>query len=115
MLHGPKARIPVYGLVDSGASDTLIPHDLMGYLGINEADCDEEPCGTASGPDTQYVWRSGPLRIEIQQLGRSVPVKGAFMKGLPGFVLLGRRDFFNEFRVEVDERAQTFSLDPYDA
>lgn len=114
ILHGPSGRIPVYGLVDSGASDTLIPHDLMAYLGIVEANCTVEPCETANGLTDQYIWPAG-LEVEIQQLARKVAVKAAFSKGLPAqLVLLGRRDFFAQFRVEVDERAQTFSLDPYD-
>jgi hypothetical protein len=63
VLRGPKMRIPIYGLVDSGASDTLIPLDLMAHLGIDSADCDLEPIGTAGGTSTQLRWRQ-PLTID---------------------------------------------------
>lgn len=104
----------MYGLVDSGASDTLIPYDLMSFLGISEANCQIEPCETAGGPTDQYVWPPG-IEVNVQQMARKVAVKASFTKGLPPrVVLLGRKDFFGQFRVEIDERAQTFSLDPYD-
>lgn len=114
VLHGPRSRLPVYGLVDSGADETLIPYDLMSHLGISDNDCDVQQAGTASGTGQQYIWRKGPLKIELQQLGRSINVQGSFMQGLmPGLVLLGRSDFFSHFLVEIDERSQAFSLDPY--
>lgn len=103
----------MYGLIDSGASDSLIPYDLMSYLGIDEATCAQENCETAGGMITQFIHTPG-LDVEIQQMGTTVPIKAAFSKGLPArLVLLGRKDFFAQFKVEVDERAQSFTLHPY--
>ena len=86
----------------------------MACLSIEERDCDLENCCTAVGLTKQNVWRLGPLEVEIQQMGCRFDVKGSFLGGLPaGLILLGRQDFFAQFKVEVDERAQAFSLDPY--
>jgi hypothetical protein len=87
----------------------------MDHLGIDVAECREEDCETAGGVIKQHIWPKG-IDVEIQQLRRRVTLKAAFSAGLPPqVVLLGRKDFFAEFRVEFDERAQTFSLDPYES
>lgn len=44
-------------------------------------------------------------------LGREVRLRGAL--GACPVILLGRGDFFDTFKVEFNERAKTFSLDPY--
>ena len=85
----------------------------MAYLGIEVADCEEQPVETAGGVSTQYRW-TNPIQIEIPHMATKMELTPAFAKGLPPrLVLLGRRDFFAHFRVTVDERAQTFTLDPY--
>lgn len=86
----------------------------MAYLGIDEAACEEEESQTAGGLTTRYCWRPG-IDVEVHQMARMVTVRANSSSGLPPrLVLLGRKDFFFQFRVEVDERTQTFSLDPYD-
>jgi hypothetical protein len=86
----------------------------MAYLGVEEADCEEQQVETAGGMAMQYRW-TNPLQVEIQHMGAKMEITPAFAKGLPTrLVLLGRRDFFTHFRVTVDERAQTFTLEPYE-
>jgi len=60
----------------------------------------------------QFVYAPG-LEVEIQALAMRIRVRAGFNPGLP-VVLLGRLDFFSHFKVMFDERAQIFTLEPYD-
>jgi hypothetical protein len=60
----------------------------------------------------QYIYEPG-LEVEIQAMGVRIRVTAGFNPELP-VVLLGRLDFFSQFRVLFDERAQTFTLERYE-
>jgi hypothetical protein len=91
----------------------MFPAPMAASLGIDLAsDCEERPCSTAGGEVTQHVYDSG-LEIEIQAMGRRVTVSAAFNPALP-LVLLGRLDFFSQFKVCFDERNRTFTLEAYE-
>lgn len=108
-IVGPSGESPpVLALVDSGADSSLFPMQIAGLMGVDLADCEQAVSMTAGGPSTRYVWKEG---LQTTVLGKTVRLRGAF--GSSPVVLLGRRDFFDEFRITFDERAKTFSLDPY--
>ena len=113
VVHGLSGRVPMYGLIDSGADVALFPRGIAASLGIDINKCRRETCDTAGGPAYQYVWDKG-VEIEVQQVKVRFKTKASFSDGLPSrVVLLGREDFFSEFRVAIDERAKAFTLDPY--
>lgn len=112
VVHGPKAKIPVPGLIDSGADNSMFPLDWAGHLGVDLSACRVEDCSTAGGVVQHHIWDPG-LEAEVQALGRRVKLNAAFCDGLP-VVILGRDDFFAEFKVSFDQRAQTFTLETYD-
>jgi hypothetical protein len=99
------------GLLDSGADNSMFPLAWATHLGIDPASCREEECSTAAGMTKQYIWPDG-LDAEILALGKTVHLSACFSEGLP-VVLLGREDFFAEFRVGFDQRSQTFTLQSY--
>lgn len=97
-------------IIDSGADCTTLPIEWAGKLGIDpEADCVEVPCITAAGEGTQLAYPDG---IEAVILGERLPLSATFNPGLD-CVLLGRRDFFDWYRVLFDQRSKSFTLDPY--
>jgi predicted aspartyl protease len=110
VLRGLKAQIPVHAIVDSGADYTFLPRDYAAHLGIDIAQCREEDCETAGGVTKQYVWDAG-LDALVQGINVVVHLKTAF--ATTPHVLLGREDFFAEFLVSFNERAQRFTLEPY--
>jgi len=110
VVHGVKNRMPARAIVDSGADYSFIPITFAQHLGVDPAQCVQERCNTAGGVSTLYIWQAG-LEAEIQQMRMRIHLKTAFSE--TPFVLLGREDFFNAFKVAFDQRAQRFTLERY--
>jgi hypothetical protein len=69
-------------------------------------------CG-AGGIAKQHVWKE-KIKAQIQSMGNAeVMLNATFCEGLEA-VLLGRNDFFNAYKVSFDNRAETFTLEPYE-
>jgi hypothetical protein len=101
---------PTPAIVDSGADATIFPAAWAAMVGIDiERDCVPRRCGTAAGETTVHCCRGG---VEAIVLGERLRLGATFSQGLR-FVLLGRRDFFNCFRVCFDQRAETFTVERY--
>jgi hypothetical protein len=96
-------------LVDSGADYSILPTSYANYLGVDLRACEERPCTTAGGSGTVLVH---PMRLEaeIQAMSLRFAMMSAFTEHA-STILLGREDFFKEFRVTIDEPAQTFTLE----
>lgn len=111
IVRGPRAHIPIRGLVDSGADNAMLPVEFAEHLvGIDLASCRREECNTAGGLTTQHVWPDG-LDAEVQGINVTIRLKTSFSE-TPVF-LLGRHDFFASFVVQFDQRAQQFTLETY--
>jgi hypothetical protein len=96
-------------LVDSGADYSILPTSYARYLGVDLEACDERPATTAGGTGTVLV-HPLPLEAEVQAMNVRFAMKSAFTEH-GSTILLGREDFFKEFRVTIDEPAQTFTLE----
>lgn len=81
----------------------------MAEFGIDEADCDILDGQTANGQAEYHHWPHGTIETEV--LGRTVQLRATFCS--TSRILLGRCDFFAEFSVSFDERAQKFRLEAY--
>ena len=111
VVYHARGRVPFRALVDSGADYSVLPAQFAPHLGVDLAQCREEPCITAGGRGTVKI-RDIPLEAEVQVLGIRFAMRAAFSEYAP-VVLLGRDDFFNEFRVTFDHRRETFRLEMY--
>jgi hypothetical protein len=98
--------------VDSGADYSIFPAYLAPSLGVNLDECREEPCVTAAGVGTMKI-RDLPFEAEIQAMRTRFAMKAAFNEDA-SVVLLGRDDFFQEFKVSFDHRALLFTLEKYE-
>lgn len=98
---------PVRALVDSGADYSILPTSYAHYLGVDLDACDERPATTAGGTGKVLVH---PLSLEAEIEAMNVRFAMAYTKQ-GNTILLGREDFFKEFRVTIDEPAQTFTLE----
>ena len=102
--------MPLFGLVDSGADETMFPIDAMAVLGIDKsADCTQKQGGGAGGLHDFYVWNGGKLRADVYGVAVDLIVN---FSDCP-FILLGRTDFFAVFKVVFDQRGQKFTLEEY--
>lgn len=81
-------------------------------LGIKtDLTCCERSCAqTAGGPAVVWTYPSG-IKAIID--GAEHHLKADFCEGLQ-VALLGRKDFFYAYSVSFDERAKTFTLEPFD-
>lgn len=97
-----------YGLIDTGATWSLLPFRLMEPLGFTTDDCFKESYGGAAG--SAWAW-SANRRITM----RCGPVT---LQAVPSFapddreLLLGLEDFLHGFRLVLDLAAGEFRLDP---
>jgi hypothetical protein len=96
-------------LVDSGADYSILPRSYADFLGVDLAACTEVPCTTAGGSGFVLVHQL-PLEAEVQAMSTRFAMKSAFTEH-GNTILLGREDFFTQFRVTIDEPAQTFTLE----
>jgi hypothetical protein len=109
VIHGTKSRVAVRALVDSGADYSILPKGYASYLGVDLDAAEELPSTTAGGSGVVLV-HPLPLEAEVQAMSIRFAMKSAFTER-GNTVLLGREDFFQEFRVTFDEPAQTFTLE----
>jgi hypothetical protein len=108
--NGGGMTAQTLGLVDSGASCSMLPISWADQLGIDPSDdCDVVDTDTAGGRCDAFSYSPG---VEALILGHRVLLQVTFQPKLP-VVLLGRIDFFHEFKVAFDQRSETFKLDQY--
>jgi hypothetical protein len=114
VIHGPTGRIPLTGLVDSGADSLVMPMVIAKSLGIEKSKCKKMRCLGVGGKGYQYIWPQG-IEYEVQPMNRTrVTAVAAFAEGLPSSIaLLGREDFFQVFKVAIDQRINVFWLEKY--
>lgn len=89
-----------YGLVDSGASSSMFhtQHALALGLALDPA---QVRAGSGVGGGTQY-WLH---KIDLVVAGTTITTAVAFSSGCPpNYGLLGRADFFDRFRVGIEQR-----------
>lgn len=98
-------------LVDSGADVSAFPATWASSLGVtlDPSCCEEKEAMTAAGPTVIWAYKPG-LQVAVE--GVAHLLKADFCSGLD-VPLLGRRDFFDKYRISFDQRAKTFTLEPY--
>lgn len=97
--------------MDSGADSTVFPVEFAEELGISIDACRVLEFEAADHLGTEWVWHE-PLTCTFD--GQLVELPAAFTNSPLGIVLLGREDFFVHYRVTIDQRDQTFTLEQYD-
>lgn len=98
-------------LIDSGADVSTFPAAWAASLGIalDASCCEERKAVTAGGPATVWAYAQG-LKVVID--GFEHHLKAEFCEGLD-LPLLGRKDFFAKYKITFDQRAESFTLEPY--
>jgi hypothetical protein len=101
-------RLTDAALVDTGADTSAFPLHWMRRLGIYKKDCRKRQFDTAGGCADQWSFADG---VEAIILGQRVTLRAVFVDA--PVALLGRDDFLASFRVNFDQRAQLFTVEPY--
>jgi hypothetical protein len=104
---------PALAVIDSGADRSTFPPDWARGLGIEleEGCCEKETAVTAGGETELWVYKPG---VKALIDGLEHHLKATFCVGLE-VALLGRKDFFADYKVTFDERLECFTLEPYKA
>lgn len=100
--------------LDTGCSGTTFPIAFASELGIDPNACATISGTTANGPDTDpatlpRLWQPG---VEAIFQGERIRLQALFRHHLVP-ILLGREDFLNYYKVAIDHRAKTLSLERY--
>lgn len=106
---GTPMPVSFFGLVDSGADNSLFPISVMTNLGIDQSDCDEHQNIGSSGIGIRYCWKRGKLAADFYGVTVDLCVE---FSDTP-FILLGRSDFFARFSVAFDQKNLRFTLEEY--
>jgi hypothetical protein len=106
---GPERSYLIRGLIDSGASMTLLPRSYMAQLGI--APGESARLGTAGGA---LAVRLGTLDLELRS-GRTShrwSARVGFVPRADNLALLGHSGFLDYFRVILDGPRRSVTLTP---
>jgi hypothetical protein len=96
-------------LVDSGADCTFLPLTWLRFFGLTmDDDCERVQLGAADGDGEGYHYAPG-LQVRIEDIDLTLEVIFSETE-IP---MLGRRDFFETFRVTMDQRRGMLTLEPY--
>jgi hypothetical protein len=101
----PPKIIRTYGLIDTGADECAIPAGYASLLGHDLQAGKQKTINTGNGPTVAY---SHTLCIDVQGI-RSDNVLIDFMPNL-SVILIGVKNFLEEFILTVDYPKNTFSL-----
>jgi len=107
-IVGPKRRLNVFMLLDSGADLSLVPYSVGETIGL-ELDIEKrsEVQGIGEGI-VPYIL--SPLRIKIVEVEIPVRIGWALIEEVP--FILGRLDVFQKFSVEFREFENKIVLKP---
>lgn len=116
--NGVEHKTPA--LIDTGAEWSMLSVAVAVQLGADIADPDRcflTSSQHAGGVDEAWWW-SGSAQpharpcLQARVAGLDVSLAPLLKQDL-SIVALGRRDFLAAFRFSIDERAETFTLEPY--
>lgn len=107
-----SASTPVRALVDSGADSCLFDLQHAELIGLDRRYAEKESAITASGGDLA-TWKWPLESFELEFAGRRFPFRGAFADLAPrgGLDLLGRRDFFAPFIIQLWDAEEMMNID----
>jgi len=100
---------PFQMIPDSGATDTVLPRKYAVPLGFDLRECAKVEVETGNGRGIQYEM---PRPLDAVIAGERIELHACF--GDIGAPVLGRRDFFSAFYVEIDERNRIVKIRPHD-
>ena len=112
-LTGPRGEMAAWEfLVDSGAEFSMAPRELCEYLGIAWEDGTlMVVSGIAGRDECDVIGRIHEIEISISGINRRLTIPIFFAAG-ESVSLLGRRAFFDAFRIEFDQPYRTTTLEP---
>jgi len=110
-LIGPGGReVEVLALVDSGADISYLGPQHAHFLGIDIRSGLLDQCTGIGGANDCY-YHSG---ITIEVGSHRLKIGAHFAESWPhNFAILGRKDFFERFKVTIDELRKLVSLTPH--
>lgn len=105
-----KESMDASGLIDSGADFSAMPKDIADILGLDLSGKQEKIRGI--GGETKAVTAKLSLIVEKGHERYSIPVEFKVLLQIESDfpILLGRKNFFEGFKITFDERGQKVIL-----
>ena len=115
--HNSSAKYQSWGLIDTGADNTVIPGNLARIIGHDLNKGKPKPVLTASGIATNY---EHAFEIDILKIDKNGNVGNDVQLTIPSqqiavspglhVILLGVHDFLGQYILSIDYPKQTFSI-----
>ena len=110
----PELRI--FGLVDSGADISPIPRSMAEIIGLDLDDATVKTTRSASGEFSTYrttmhleiIYEE--KRVDVGSVEVAVPKTDPKAKDVEEYILIGRRGFFDKYRITFDEAQKIIRL-----
>lgn len=114
----PELRI--FGLVDSGADISSIPRRMAEIVGLDLDDATVKTTRSASGEFSTYrttmyleiIYKE--KRVDVGSVEVAVPKTDPKAENVEEHILIGRRGFFDKYRVTFDEAQEIIRLSRID-
>lgn len=99
--------IPEWAIVDSGSTHSLTPPHLAARIGL-AYDRTQTESGRGIRP-FRYIRASGSVKARTE-FGQTFVLDRPVISEYPGFALLGRHDFFENFVLTFDQRRMRMEI-----
>jgi hypothetical protein len=104
--------VPVPALVDSGSDRSSFPLRLGVAVGFTY-DGDKPPeIGAGQIYNFEYWEATNSIKVE-SEVGPFSILNPFLVRGGPGYIVLGRYDFFNSFKVSFNGRDEEMEIETY--
>lgn len=116
--NNPELRI--FGLVDSGADISSIPRSMAEIIGLDLDDATVKTTRSASGEFSTYrttmyleiIYKEKRVGVGLVEV--AVPKTDPKAENVEEHILIGRRGFFDKYRVTFDEAQKIIKLSRID-
>ena len=106
-VHHKDESITFTGLIDSGCDTTMMSLDIATAIGIKHNACVKIPVRGIAGAVEGCLHE---VVLQIQHFNEKILMPVIFAPKLAVPILLGQRDFFQNFRVKFQKDDNTFEL-----
>lgn len=113
IIHADGRAVSVPALIDSGADVSLIGPIYAAFLGIDIKSGTYDPCNGLTGEADCYLHEGIAIEISDGKSTHQFEISADLTESWEhDFIILGRKDVFERFKVVIDESLKQIELIP---
>ena len=109
-LFGPKGKVHVYALIDSGADRCLFNIEIANEIGINVTAGEANRGYGIEGRGIDiYIHK---IRLQVKDIDKKIEVNAGFTDAQGVIPILGQDGFFDNFRIKFEKDHDVIEIVP---